>query len=48
VVGIRAVSVVKEAETPSSPPQTKQPRHWYFLWLASSSGPPQRSTLDAA
>jgi hypothetical protein len=35
VVKIKPISVVKEEEQkPPSPPQSKQPRHWYFLWLA--------------
>jgi hypothetical protein len=37
VVKIRAVSVVKKEEqptTPESPAKPKTPKHWYFLWLA--------------
>jgi hypothetical protein len=37
VVKIRPVSVVKAEEKPASPPppaKPKQPRHWYYLWLA--------------
>jgi hypothetical protein len=36
VVKIKTISVVKEEDQkpPSSPVQPKQPKHWYFLWLA--------------
>jgi len=37
VTRIRAVSVEKPEEkpaSPSAPVKTKQPKHWYFLWLA--------------
>lgn len=37
VVKIRAVSVVKAEGKPAAPPppaKPKQPRHWYYLWLA--------------
>ena len=34
VVKIKAVTVVKEEPKPVAPAQPKQPRHWYFLWLA--------------
>ncbi len=37
VVKIRAISVEKGQEQPAaspSPVQPKQPKHWYFLWLA--------------
>jgi hypothetical protein len=34
VVKIKTLSVVKEEEKPQSPVKPKQPKHWYFLWLA--------------
>jgi hypothetical protein len=34
VVKIKAVSVVKEEKKPLSPAKPKEPKHWYFLWLA--------------
>ena len=37
VVEIRAVSVERAEEQPAPPQhpvQPKQPKHWYFLWLA--------------
>ena len=37
VVNIRGASLVEEEEKPAaspSPPKPKQPKHWYFLWLA--------------
>jgi len=34
VVKIEAVSVVKAEDKPLAPAKPKQPKHWYFLWLA--------------
>ena len=35
VATIESISVVnKEEEKPSPPAKPKQPKHWYFLWLA--------------
>jgi hypothetical protein len=34
VATIEGISVVNKEEKPSSPAKPKQPKHWYFLWLA--------------
>jgi hypothetical protein len=34
VVKIKTVSVVREEAKPLAPAKPKQPKHWYFLWLA--------------
>jgi len=34
VVKIETVSVVKAEDKPLAPAKPKQPKHWYFLWLA--------------
>ena len=34
VVKIKSVSVVKEEAKPLTPTKPKNPKHWYFLWLA--------------
>jgi hypothetical protein len=34
VVKIKTISAIEEEQKPLSPAKPKQPKHWYFLWLA--------------
>jgi hypothetical protein len=34
VVKIKTISAIGEEKKPLSPAKPKQPKHWYFLWLA--------------
>jgi len=34
VVKIKTISAIGEEQEPLSPAKPKQPKHWYFLWLA--------------
>jgi len=33
VAKIRSVSVVKDEPKPMTPSKSRQPKHWYYLWL---------------